>query len=118
MLQREEEHKILIVLSDGKPYDVILNRPNARNPKPYYGDYAIKDTGFAVRRLRNQGVCVLGVFAGEEKDYRQRRKFRKGFCLYTKYFRIFPCCRQIFNEAIGKKYLIIKKNSVILVEYV
>ncbi len=80
LLQREEEHKILIVLSDGKPYDVILNRPNARNPKPYHGDYAIRDTGFAVRKLRNQGVCVLGVFAGEEKDLQAEKKiFGKDF---------------------------------------
>ncbi|MDO4469318.1 MAG: nitric oxide reductase activation protein [Bacillota bacterium] len=80
LMKREEEHKILIILSDGKPYDVILNRPNARNPKPYHGDYAIKDTGFAVRRLRNQGVCVLGVFAGEEKDLQAEKKiFGKDF---------------------------------------
>lgn len=80
LLQREEEHKILIVLSDGKPYDVILNRPNARNPKPYHGEYAVKDTGFAVRKLRNQGVCVLGVFAGEEKDLQaEKRIFGKDF---------------------------------------
>ena len=68
LLNREEEHKILIVLSDGRPYDVILNRPNARNPQPYQGKYAISDTAFEVRKLRSKGVCVLGVFAGEEKD--------------------------------------------------
>ena len=68
MLNREEEHKILIILSDGRPYDVILNRPNARNPQPYQGKYAISDTAFEVRKLRSKGVCVLGVFAGEEKD--------------------------------------------------
>lgn len=77
---REEEHKILIVLSDGRPYDVILNRPNARNPQPYHGEYAIKDTGFEVRKLRSQGVCVLGVFAGEEKDLAAEKKiFGKDF---------------------------------------
>ena len=80
LLDREEEHKILIVLSDGKPYDVILNRPNARNPKPYEGNYAVSDTGFEVRRLRSQGVCVLGVFAGEEKDLAAEKKiFGKDF---------------------------------------
>lgn len=80
LLNREEEHKILIVLSDGRPYDVILNRPNARNPKPYQGDYAVADTGFEVRKLRNQGVCVLGVFAGEEKDLAAEKKiFGKDF---------------------------------------
>ena len=80
LLQREEEKKILIILSDGRPYDVILNRPNARNPKPYEGKYAIRDTGFEVRRLRNMGVSVLGVFAGEEKDLSTEKKiFGKDF---------------------------------------
>ena len=34
LLMREEEKKILIILSDGRPYDVVVNRPNARNPQP------------------------------------------------------------------------------------
>lgn len=80
LLNREEEHKILIVLSDGRPYDVILNRPNARNPQPYQGKYAISDTAFEVRKLRSKGVCVLGVFAGEEKDLAAEKKiFGKDF---------------------------------------
>jgi hypothetical protein len=80
LLNREEEHKILIVLSDGRPYDVIVNRPNARNPSPYQGKYAIRDTAFEVRRLRSEDVCVLGVFAGEEKDLAAEKKiFGKDF---------------------------------------
>ena len=80
LLQREEEKKILIVLSDGRPYDVIVNRPNTRNPKPYHGAYAISDTATEVRRLRNLGVSVLGVFAGEEKDLATEKKiFGKDF---------------------------------------
>lgn len=80
LLNREEEHKILIVLSDGRPYDVILNRPNARNPQPYQEKYAISDTAFEVRKLRSKGVCVLGVFAGEEKDLPAEKKiFGKDF---------------------------------------
>lgn len=80
LLQRPEEGKILIVLSDGKPNDIIVNRPNSRNPKPYYGDYAIKDTAFEVRKLRSNGVCVLGVFTGKEKDLMAEKKiFGKDF---------------------------------------
>ena len=80
LLARQEERKILIILSDGRPYDVILNRPNARNPQPYYGEYAVTDTGTEVRRLRNLGVSVLGVFAGEEKDLEAEKKiFGKDF---------------------------------------
>ena len=80
LLQREEEKKILIILSDGRPYDVIINRPNAKNPAPYQGKYAISDTASEVRRLRSQGVSVLGVFAGEEKDLPAEKKiFGKDF---------------------------------------
>lgn len=80
LLQREEEKKILIVLSDGRPYDVIVNRPNAKNPKPYQGKTAVLDTATEVRRLRNLDVSVLGVFAGEEKDLSTEKKiFGKDF---------------------------------------
>ena len=69
----------MIILSDGKPYDVIVNRPNARNPQPYQGKYAVRDTGFEVRKLRIWEY-VLGVFAGEEKDLATEKKiFGKDF---------------------------------------
>ncbi len=80
LMQRQEEGKILIVLSDGKPNDIIVNRPNSRNPQPYYGDYAVKDTAFEVRKLRGSGICVLGVFTGREKDLTAEKKiFGKDF---------------------------------------
>lgn len=80
LLNREEENKILIVLSDGRPNDVIVNRPNSRNPKPYCGDYAVQDTALEVRKLRNLGIFVLGVFAGKEKDLAAEKKiFGKDF---------------------------------------
>ncbi len=80
LLQREEEKKIMIILSDGRPYDVIINRPNARNPEPYQGKNAISDTATEVRCLRSQEVSVLGVFAGEEKDLATEKKiFGKDF---------------------------------------
>lgn len=80
LLQREEEKKIMIILSDGRPYDVIINRPNAKNPEPYQEKAAIADTATEVRRLRNLDVSVLGVFAGEEKDLATEKKiFGKDF---------------------------------------
>ncbi len=78
--QREEENKILIVLSDGRPNDQIVNRPNSRNPASYCGEYAVRDTALEVRRVRSQGISVLGVFAGEEQDLQaERRIFGKDF---------------------------------------
>ena len=80
LLNREEEKKILIILSDGRPYDVIVNRPNAKNPAPYHGKYAITDTAAQISKMRSQGVSVLGVFAGEEKDLATEKKiFGKDF---------------------------------------
>ncbi len=80
LLKRPEENKILIVLSDGRPNDVVLNRPNVKNPAVYTGEYAVKDTAAEVRRLRSQGISVLGVFAGEEQDLSaERRIFGKDF---------------------------------------
>lgn len=80
LLAREEAQKLLIVLSDGKPYDVLINRPGSRNPAPYCGEYAVEDTAREVLRLRQQGVAVLGVFAGEEKELAAERKiFGKDF---------------------------------------
>ncbi|MCD7717715.1 MAG: nitric oxide reductase activation protein [Lachnospiraceae bacterium] len=80
LLQRQEEGKILIILSDGRPNDIIVNRPNSRNPRTYCGDYAVQDTAYEVRKLRSQGVCVLGVFTGLEKDLAaEKRIFGKDF---------------------------------------
>ncbi|MCD8022084.1 MAG: hypothetical protein LUF30_03640 [Lachnospiraceae bacterium] len=80
LLAREEEGKILIVLSDGKPNDIIVNRPNSRNPKPYAGAYAVRDTAYEVRKLRAAGVYVLGVFTGKESELMAEQKiFGKDF---------------------------------------
>ena len=77
---RPEENRILIVLSDGRPNDIIVNRPGSRNPRPYYGEYAVKDTAFEIRTLRSEGVCVLGVFTGKEQDLAAEKKiFGKDF---------------------------------------
>lgn len=89
LLARPEEGKILIVLSDGRPNDIIVNRPNSHNPQPYYGEYAVKDTAYEIRKLRSQGVYVLGVFAGREKDLAAERKFSDGILPISGTFRIF-----------------------------
>lgn len=80
LLERMEENKILIVLSDGRPNDLVVNRPNTKNPMVYTGEYAVKNTAAEVRKLRNEGISVLGVFAGEEQDLlAERRIFGKDF---------------------------------------
>ena len=80
LLTRDEAHKVMIILSDGKPLDVVVQRQNSRTPDAYQGQVAINDTGMEVRRLRQQGVAVLGVFVGDEKELgAERRIFGKDF---------------------------------------
>ena len=80
LMKREEPNKVLIVLSDGRPNDQNVNRPNALDAPLYTGDYAVKDTAIEVRRARSLGIAVLGVFMGEEQDLTAERKiFGKDF---------------------------------------
>ena len=80
LMKREEPNKVLIVLSDGRPNDQNVNRPNAPDAPLYTGDYAVKDTAIEVRRARSLGIAVLGVFMGEEADLAAERKiFGKDF---------------------------------------
>lgn len=82
--ERSEENKILIMLSDGRPNNRGSTRPGCRKPTPYVGEDAVKDTAFEVRKARNQGISVLGIFAGNEEDlYAEKKIFGKEFT-YTR----------------------------------
>ena len=82
--ERPEENKILIMLSDGRPNSLGSNRPGRRRPAPYLGEEAIKDTATEVRKLRNQGVAVLGIFVGDEENlYAEKKIFGKDFTYTT-----------------------------------
>ena len=74
LLQRPEENRILIILSDGRPNDRIVNKTVSRAPVEYVGDFAVYDTAEEVRKARNAGIAVLGVFAGEEEDLAAEKK--------------------------------------------
>lgn len=87
--QRKEENKILVVLSDGRPNDIMAGSqspgytlPGAKKTEkePYCLDFALRDTAGEIRRLRNRRIAVLGVFAGEEEDLSAEKKiFGKDF---------------------------------------
>lgn len=80
LLERPETHKILILLSDGKPCDVSIRRPGMKSPADYTGEAAVKDTAFEVRRARALGISVLGIFAGNYEDTSaEKRIFGKDF---------------------------------------
>ena len=71
LLKRDEENKILIVLSDGKPNDVKIGKDRSRSLRgeaSYKGMVGVKDTALEIRKARKQGIMVLGVFTGKESD--------------------------------------------------
>lgn len=81
---RSEEKKILIILSDGRPNAIGLSHPGMEPPIPYVGELAVRDTALEVRKARNLGISVLGIFIGDEEDLAVERKiFGKEF-VYTR----------------------------------
>ena len=73
LLRRPEEHKIVIVFSDGLPNDMVSGRVRAGRPEKYVGEAAIRDTCFQIRRLRRSGVHVIGIFLGEDGELENER---------------------------------------------
>ena len=73
LLKRREDHKIMIVFSDGLPNDMVSGRTRANAPEKYIGDAAIHDTCFQVRKLRREGVYVIGIFLGDDGELENER---------------------------------------------
>lgn len=87
LIEREEENKILIVLSDGKPNDVKIGAENERSIRgesAYKGKIAIKDTANEVRLARQKGILVLGVFTGKENELTAEKMIYGKDFIYTK----------------------------------
>ncbi|MBR5338410.1 MAG: nitric oxide reductase activation protein [Lachnospiraceae bacterium] len=70
---RNEDNKILIVLSDGMPNDNTVAREGIIPPKPYTGYQGVRDSAMEIRRVRNNGVSVLGVFTGREMELKAEK---------------------------------------------
>ncbi len=63
------EHKMLIVLSDVKPNDVVkMKHAGSEELIPYDTQPGITDTALEVRRARADGISVICVFTGEDED--------------------------------------------------
>ena len=71
--KRREEHKIVIVFSDGLPNDMVSGRKRADAPETYVGEAAVRDTCFQVRKLRREGAHVIGIFLGDDGELENER---------------------------------------------
>ena len=90
---RPEDNKILIVLSDGKPNDIHLERKDDkrvfRGERAYSGGTALGDTAKEVRIARQRGISVLGVFTGDEKELEAEKLIYGKDFIYTREVRHF-----------------------------
>lgn len=69
MNEQHYEHKVLIVLSDVKPNDVVKIRGrDGGEPLPYEQGAGLTDTAYEVRRARADGIAVVCVFTGADED--------------------------------------------------
>ena len=73
LLKRREEHRIAIIFSDGLPNDMVSGRARPDAPEKYVGETAIRDTCAQVRKLRREGVYVIGIFLGEDNELENER---------------------------------------------
>ena len=63
------EHRLMIVLSDVKPQDVVRVRDEEEDSfSSYEKETGIRDTAYEVRRARAEGIAVICVFTGEDED--------------------------------------------------
>ncbi len=69
MLQKNTaEHRILIVLSDCKPNDVLKVRTSTGQYKDYAGSMGVEDTAQQVHHARMAGITVMCAFTGNDED--------------------------------------------------
>lgn len=61
------EHKILILLSDARPHDIIQILQNGHYVN-YSEDNSILNTAAEVRSLQHHGIAVICVFTGDDDD--------------------------------------------------
>ena len=52
---------------------MVSGRKRESAPEVYVGDAAIRDTCFQVRKLRREGVHVIGIFLGEDGELENER---------------------------------------------
>ena len=96
ILQKDNhaEHRILIVLSDCRPNDMIKVRSSTGQYQDYAATVSVEDTAAEVHRARMAGITVLCVFTGEDTALQNARRI---------YEQDFTRIRQLdlFAEAVG-----------------
>lgn len=72
--QNHAQHRLLIVLSDGQPNDVLKVRTSSGTYEDYASDLAVQDTAAEVHAARLQGIRVLCVYTGTDENIANAKK--------------------------------------------
>ena len=63
------DHRMLIILSDVKPQDIVrVQLEEDGDYAQYEKEVGIRDTAYEVRRTRADGIAVICVFTGDDED--------------------------------------------------
>lgn len=80
------KNKILIYLTDGKPYDVRIRIDNnyKDDEKAYKDKFAEMDTAIEFRKLEDEGIYPLAIFTGKDEDLKSMQKIYGNNFAYIK----------------------------------
>lgn len=108
MLKKNHHKNVMIVLSDGKPYDarIGINTHSFDKQKEYKDKIAIIDASQKVRKIRQDNIPLFGIFTGKEEDLAAALKiYGHGFAYIKKVERF----AELVSELLIKE---IKESSI------
>lgn len=109
MKYKEQDKKLLLVLSDGKPNDVRIgvatHMVSGHDTSEYTGVEAVEDTAKVVRKSRSEGISVVGIYTGERDDIATQK------IIYGKDFAYVPELSQM-GKVVGIAIEKVIKNEV------
>ncbi len=92
LAERPNRHRLLILLSDGKPNDV----------DHYEGRYGIEDTRVAIQEARRQGLALFGITVdAEARDYFPYLFGRGGYAIFPQVSHLTKALPALYRQVVG-----------------
>ncbi|NUB12621.1 VWA domain-containing protein, partial [Azospirillum brasilense] len=92
LAERPNRHRLLILLSDGKPNDV----------DHYEGRYGIEDTRVAIQEARRQGIALFGITVdAEARDYFPYLFGRGGYAIFPQVTHLTKALPALYRQVVG-----------------
>ncbi|WP_448207087.1 VWA domain-containing protein [Azospirillum sp. sgz302134] len=92
LAERPNRHRLLILLSDGKPNDT----------DHYEGRYGIEDTRVAIQEARRQGIALFGITVdAEARDYFPYLFGRGGYAIFPQVSHLTKALPALYRQVVG-----------------